>query len=73
MTDVKRMSEMRMPDPKPTYAYLVAQIAERFPNFAYVHVVEPGVQGNLDYKATREEVSICPPLLHRTFTVGADK
>ncbi|KAF9025579.1 NADH:flavin oxidoreductase/NADH oxidase [Hymenopellis radicata] len=37
--------EMRMDDPKPTYTYLVTQIKERFPNLAYIHVVEPRVSG----------------------------
>jgi len=32
---------MRMKDPKHTYAYLVTQFKERFPNLAYIHVVEP--------------------------------
>ncbi|KAI0087192.1 NADH:flavin oxidoreductase/NADH oxidase [Irpex rosettiformis] len=46
--------EMRMDDPKPTYTYLVAQLVERFPNLAYIHVVEPGIQGNSECKVTGE-------------------
>ncbi|EED82236.1 predicted protein [Postia placenta Mad-698-R] len=40
--------DMGMKDPKPTFAYLVSRIAEAHPDFAYVHVVEPRVEGNLD-------------------------
>ncbi|KIY72419.1 NADH:flavin oxidoreductase/NADH oxidase, partial [Cylindrobasidium torrendii FP15055 ss-10] len=36
---------MRMTDPKPTFAYLVSRIKERYPNLAYLHVVEPRVDG----------------------------
>lgn len=47
---------MRMDDPKPTYEYITTQLAERFPRLAYVHVVEPGIQGNIDAEITSEEV-----------------
>ena len=40
---------MRMEDPKPTFAYFVSQVKERFPNLAYLHAVEPGIAGNEDY------------------------
>ncbi|KAF9811115.1 hypothetical protein IEO21_06633 [Rhodonia placenta] len=40
--------DMGMKDPKPTFAYLVSHIAEAHPDFAYIHVVEPRVEGNLD-------------------------
>ncbi|KAF8151841.1 FMN-linked oxidoreductase, partial [Mycena galopus ATCC 62051] len=36
-------SDMGMEDPKPTFAYLVAQILERHPQFAYIHSIEPRV------------------------------
>ncbi len=39
-----------MEDPKPTFAYLVSQIKEKYPNFAYIHLVEPRVNGS----STRE-------------------
>ncbi|PSS29796.1 hypothetical protein PHLCEN_2v2944 [Hermanssonia centrifuga] len=41
---------MRMDDAnlKPTFSYLVSEITKRFPNFAYLHVVEPRVEGNVD-------------------------
>ncbi|KAF7360426.1 hypothetical protein MVEN_00772700 [Mycena venus] len=31
--------------PKPTYTHLVTQLRERYPDFAYLHVVEPRVDG----------------------------
>jgi NADPH2 dehydrogenase len=30
------------------FSYLVAELRRRHPNFAYLHVVEPCVQGHLD-------------------------
>ncbi|OSX62203.1 hypothetical protein POSPLADRAFT_1143395 [Postia placenta MAD-698-R-SB12] len=39
---------MRMADPKPTFAYLVSRIKELYPEFAYIHVMEPRVDGNVD-------------------------
>ncbi|KAG7097486.1 hypothetical protein E1B28_004828 [Marasmius oreades] len=32
-------------DPKPTYSYLVSQIKNSHPTFAYIHVVDPRVDG----------------------------
>lgn len=43
-----RFQGMRMADPKPGFAYLVSEIAKRFSNLAYIHVVEPRVEGNMD-------------------------
>ena len=40
--------DMRMEDPKPTFAYLVNKISEQHPNLAYLHLVEPRVEGNMD-------------------------
>lgn len=39
--------DMAMADPKPTFSYAVSQIKERFPTLAYLHVVEPRVDGNV--------------------------
>jgi NADPH2 dehydrogenase len=33
--------EMGMEDPKPTFTYLIKEIKEQYPEFAYLHVVEP--------------------------------
>jgi NADPH2 dehydrogenase len=49
---------MRMEDPKPTYEYLVKQLAERHPNLAFLHLVEPGVKGNVDCVALSGEVML---------------
>ncbi|KII83262.1 hypothetical protein PLICRDRAFT_452831 [Plicaturopsis crispa FD-325 SS-3] len=40
-----RFQDMAMPDPKPTFGYLVQRLRELYPNLAYVHVVEPRVDG----------------------------
>ncbi|KIY64420.1 NADH:flavin oxidoreductase/NADH oxidase [Cylindrobasidium torrendii FP15055 ss-10] len=39
------IQDMRMEDPKPTFTYLVTQIREKHPNFAYLHVIEPRANG----------------------------
>ena len=36
---------MKMEDPQPTFAYLVSQAKERFPDLAYLHAAEPRVAG----------------------------
>ncbi|KAF9254266.1 NADH:flavin oxidoreductase/NADH oxidase [Marasmius fiardii PR-910] len=33
--------DMCMKDPKPTFAYLVKQLKERYPALAYIHLIEP--------------------------------
>jgi hypothetical protein len=35
-------------NPVPTYSYLVSEIRKRHPNFGYLHVIEPRVQGTGD-------------------------
>ncbi|KAK0493344.1 hypothetical protein EDD18DRAFT_1179642 [Armillaria luteobubalina] len=42
--------EMKMVDPKPTFAYLASQLKARQPNLAYLHVVEPRMIGLYDRK-----------------------
>ncbi|TFY60846.1 hypothetical protein EVJ58_g4887 [Rhodofomes roseus] len=39
------VQDMRMDDPKPTFAYFVSQLAQKYPDLAYIHVVEPRVSG----------------------------
>jgi len=34
-----------MEDPRPTFAHLVSQAKERFPNLAYLHAIEPRLAG----------------------------
>ena len=46
---------MRMEDPKPTFAYFVSQAKERFPNLAYIHVIEPCVSGIYDRESSNGE------------------
>lgn len=45
-----------MDDPKPTFAYLVSRIAEAHPSFAYIHVTEARVNGNVDREVLENEV-----------------
>lgn len=46
LTDVSlQCSETLLADPIPQYTYFVKQIAERYPDLAYIHVVEPRVLG----------------------------
>jgi NADPH2 dehydrogenase len=40
--------DMRMKDPKPTFAYLVTRIRDLYPKFAYLHAVEDRINGNVD-------------------------
>ncbi|KAH9901468.1 NADH:flavin oxidoreductase/NADH oxidase [Cubamyces lactineus] len=40
--------DMRMTDPIPTFAYLVQTLSERYPDLAYLHLIEPGIIGNRD-------------------------
>ncbi|KAI0078439.1 FMN-linked oxidoreductase [Panus rudis PR-1116 ss-1] len=44
----RTFQDMRMQDPIPTFSYLVKEIAARWPNFAYIHVIEP----RFDYQGT---------------------
>jgi NADPH2 dehydrogenase len=37
--------DMYFADPKPTYAYIVSELRARFPELAYLHVVEPRADG----------------------------
>ncbi|KAJ7871137.1 hypothetical protein B0H14DRAFT_3083814 [Mycena olivaceomarginata] len=41
-------------DPRPTYTYLVTQLSSRFPDLAYLHVVEPRVDGATTLSAVKE-------------------
>lgn len=36
-----RYQGLLMADPKPTFTYLVSQLAERHPNLAYLHLIDP--------------------------------
>ncbi|KAF8215693.1 hypothetical protein K438DRAFT_1799187 [Mycena galopus ATCC 62051] len=41
-------------DPKPTYAYLTTQLRDHFPELAYLHVVEPRVDGSQTVNVNEE-------------------
>ncbi|KAJ7749804.1 hypothetical protein DFH07DRAFT_828423 [Mycena maculata] len=38
--------DMAMADPIPTFSYVISQLAARHPNLAYIHLVEPRINGN---------------------------
>ena len=46
-----------MEDPVPTFTYLVQQLANRHPTLAYIHMIEPRVNGPVDRNAKEGEVS----------------
>ena len=48
--------EVRMADPIPTYEYLVKQLSERFPDLAFLDVLEPGINGTVEYDVISGEV-----------------
>ena len=49
---------MRQADPKPSFSYVVSEIAKRWPSFAYIHLVEPRVTGNIDREVQPGEVCL---------------
>lgn len=40
-----------MKDPEPTFTYLIAKIRDLYPNFSYLHVIEPRIVGDVDVQA----------------------
>ncbi|KAH7881858.1 hypothetical protein F5I97DRAFT_470854 [Phlebopus sp. FC_14] len=40
--------DMKMPDPRPTFSYLVRALRDAHPNMAYLHVVEARLSGTVD-------------------------
>ena len=46
-----------MEDPKPGFSYLVSEIAKRFPSLAYLHLIEPRVEGDVDREVQVGDVS----------------
>lgn len=52
-----------MSDPKPTFSYVVSEIARRQPSFAYIHLVEPRVMGSVDRVPKDGEVSTFKELM----------
>jgi len=49
--------DMRMADTKPTYTHLVTELRNRHPDLAYLHVVEPRVDGSFDVDVVPENFS----------------
>ncbi|KAJ7834385.1 hypothetical protein B0H14DRAFT_3462138 [Mycena olivaceomarginata] len=51
--------EMGMADPLPTFSYVISQLAAHHPDLAYLHLVEPRINGN----ATRNDGDAPRPLI----------
>ncbi|KAI0633095.1 NADH:flavin oxidoreductase/NADH oxidase [Trametes polyzona] len=49
--------DMRMVNPLPTFTHLVSRLAAEHPDLAYIHLVEPGVSGNVDIVAQAGETN----------------
>ncbi|KAF5383488.1 hypothetical protein D9757_006098 [Collybiopsis confluens] len=49
-------NDMRMSDPIPTFSYLVSQLKDLYPKLAYLHVIEPGIEGS-SYSESTSSVS----------------
>jgi NADPH2 dehydrogenase len=48
---------MHFDDPRPTYAHLATELRDRYPDFAYLHVVEPRANGDSTATAMKEHAS----------------
>lgn len=48
--------DMGATDPIAQFGYVVQQIADKHPNFAFIHVVEPRVQGVTDVEVPEGQV-----------------
>lgn len=46
-----------MEDPIPTFSYIVQQLADKYPDFGFIHVVEPRVDAYTDREPEENEVS----------------
>ena len=46
---------MKMPDPRPTFAYLATALCDKHSKLAYLHVVESRVLGVSDIDASADE------------------
>jgi NADPH2 dehydrogenase len=42
---------MKMTDPIPAFSYLASQLKEKFPDLAYMHIIEPWIAGNVTINA----------------------
>ena len=47
--------DMKMPDPRPTFAYLATALRDKHPKLAYLHVVESRVAGIADQASDADE------------------
>ncbi|KIJ04679.1 hypothetical protein PAXINDRAFT_104066 [Paxillus involutus ATCC 200175] len=47
--------DMKMPNPRPTFAHLATALRDKHPNLAYLHLTESRVAGNTDVPHTEDE------------------
>ncbi|KAG8834754.1 hypothetical protein FRC17_007260 [Serendipita sp. 399] len=47
--------DMRQEQPIPTFSYLIEQLRDRYPELAYLHVVEPKIKGDKDTGIDRKQ------------------
>ncbi|KAJ6453559.1 FMN-linked oxidoreductase, partial [Mycena sanguinolenta] len=45
---------MGMADPVPTFSYIISEIKRRFPDFAYIHLIEPRIAAHEDVDKSAE-------------------
>ncbi|PVF97963.1 putative NADPH2 dehydrogenase chain OYE2 [Serendipita vermifera] len=48
--------DMRMKEPIPTFEYLIQELHDRFPQLAYIHLVEPRIAGDKDARSPEVKV-----------------
>ncbi|KIK79493.1 hypothetical protein PAXRUDRAFT_834065 [Paxillus rubicundulus Ve08.2h10] len=49
--------DMKMPDPRPTFAYLATALRDKHPNMAYLHVTESRATANTNEPANEDETN----------------
>jgi NADPH2 dehydrogenase len=54
----ERYQGMRMADPVPTFSYLIEQIAQQYPDFAYIHLTEERAAVGYEEKAVTKTESL---------------
>ena len=56
-----------MDDPIPTFTYLVTELRNRYPNLAYIHIVEPRIAGSAD-ETTETPAADSNDFIHEIWT-----
>ena len=56
--------DMGMRNPIPTYSYIISELAKHYPNLAYIHMIEPGIEGIIEGAPQTLEEGIIVSSLH---------